>query len=310
MFGAVTPSTGSRNNSGDFKDMIPLTTSDLVDSNDHKKNEKLTNLYNKLALCFNIVEIKLTKQMDYIYDKISMCNDLKEDEIDEYKNNIDNIYSKLMLITESPTISPHLGPVSRKLKIFKEAGEPDFENEIAVTSEYKAVVTLIFYHTFKQKVYILVQKRSSVMSHPGEVCGIGGNVEAGETWLEGLARECLEESGINLFSLDTTIWHLKNNFDNKKLKTTKSICFVAKLDYKHSFVAPTHSEELDKSFYDETQGNIKNYHKWVHINDLLNGKGMMPLYYFRQDLFVFLKTYREKESKISGRSNLVIQRRD
>jgi 8-oxo-dGTP pyrophosphatase MutT (NUDIX family) len=186
-----------------------------------------------------------------------------------------------------------------KFRIFRDSDEPDFLNEIAMTKAKKCITSIIFYNYYKGKIYILVQKRSKVMTHPGELCSPGGNIDEKETWIDGLRREILEEVGLDLDKTNLNLFCVHHDFGFKN-KDMYNVVFAAKLNYHYKFIEPTHSDELDKDFCDYSQKKIKNYHRWIEKDKLLNEKEGRLLYFFKVNLIKFLKIKYKKEKMINS----------
>jgi 8-oxo-dGTP pyrophosphatase MutT (NUDIX family) len=179
-------------------------------------------------------------------------------------------------------------------KIFRESGEPNF-TDVAISGNMRCITSIIFYNYYRGKTYILVQKRSKDMTHPGELCSPGGNCDEKETWLEALSREVLEEVGLDLGKINTTLFCVHHG-QGRNNANMYNVVFGAKLGYKYPFIKPTHLDEMDDTFYDFRQGEIKNYHRWVEINRLLDEKEGPLLYFFKINLkkFIAIKGYKEK----------------
>ncbi len=183
------------------------------------------------------------------------------------------------------------------LKIKKYIFHPyniDFETLIPNVKLKKCIVSIILYHLDeKENIHILVQKRSKLMRNAGEICGPGGTVDPNETWLEALIREVYEESGINLNQISTVIWPVSDNV--KEDAPVYSVSFAAKIPKNYNYTEPSHIIELDKTFFDNTQTNIKNYHRWINIKSLFK---LNLLRFFRLNVNKFLKIRVKVEKSI------------
>lgn len=184
------------------------------------------------------------------------------------------------------------------LKIKKYIFHPyniDFETLIPNVKLKKCIVSIILYHLDeKENIHILVQKRSKLMRNAGEICGPGGTVDPNETWLEALIREVYEESGINLNQISTVIWQVSDNFKQDDAPVY-SVVFAAKIPKNYNYTEPSHIIELDQTFFDNTQTNIKNYHRWINTKSLFK---LNLLRFFRLNVNKFLKIRVKVEKSI------------
>jgi 8-oxo-dGTP pyrophosphatase MutT (NUDIX family) len=164
---------------------------------------------------------------------------------------------------------------------------PDVEQNLCITS-------IIFYHFDNDKTFILVQKRSKVMSNANRICGPGGKVDPNETWATAIKREVFEESGIDMDQIDTTIWCVAHNLDGREVNTNRegrrvyNVVFAAEIPKDYSYVRPRDLDELDRNFVDLNQ-KIKNYHKWKDANELLTDRKYNLISFFRLHLKKFLR---------------------
>jgi len=76
---------------------------------------------------------------------------------------------------------------------------------------------------FRKRKVLLLQKANGIWDLPG------GRLKTGEEWLEGLAREVFEESGLHIRDADWVSGWSNGGSQNKKM--LKGI-FVCQLDYK------------------------------------------------------------------------------
>ena len=221
----------------------------------------------------------LDESLDECVDE---CVD-KEDFSDEDENqDIQNLSQTLQLssISEEKKKLP-------KYRLITRENEPNYETLAVDTTEKKAITSIVFYNSYKGKLYALVQRRSAIMTHKFEICGVGGRVDHGETWLGALKRELLEEAGIQLDDFNIDVWTVYSNLNDSESKV-QNVVFAAQLPYLYPFKKPSHLEELDQSFFDHRQGEQKNYHKWLRVDNLLNGKEGKVLFFFKEHLKQFL----------------------
>jgi 8-oxo-dGTP pyrophosphatase MutT (NUDIX family) len=181
--------------------------------------------------------------------------------------------------------------------IFLTSNDVNYNTTIANETEVQNIANIIYYHTYKRRTYVLVQKRSKLMTHPGEICSPGGRCDPGETWVQSISRESLEECGFDISKHKGILWCASNNLH--KQVNIHVVTFAMEIPFRYPFKKPSHSNELDKTFYDSSQTGMKNYHRWEYVNDLLDGKCGPLLQRFRAFLLNFIRIKRNMEEEIS-----------
>jgi 8-oxo-dGTP pyrophosphatase MutT (NUDIX family) len=186
-----------------------------------------------------------------------------------------------------------------KCSLYFGKNDPDYDIVVANTSEIQNITTIILYHFYHRKCYVLVQKRSNLMTHPGEICGPGGKCDPNETWLQSIARETKEECGYDISSCEKgTLWVATHNLNDVK-SHIHNIGFALEIPFNYKYSKPSYGNELDKKFFDTKQKGARNYHQWVLVDDLLNEKYGPLLKHFRKFLLEFIKHRRVMEQNIS-----------
>lgn len=124
----------------------------------------------------------------------------------------------------------------------------------------------------------LVHRRSTTSySHASKIAGPAGYVEWNQTWGNAAIKEVMEEAGIDISKLMSSVFLIKNNPGQKH----HHVSFGLVIPYNIKMKSPSHAFELDTTF-----SNTINHHKWVSVISLdathYGNDEIMP--FFRQSI--------------------------
>lgn len=123
--------------------------------------------------------------------------------------------------------------------------------------------SVVFFNRSNGSCKLYVHRRSANIKHGLTLSSAGGIASFNKSWSDSMARETLEEVGINISGMMSSTIMLTNY----KGAHHHHVSVALEIPSNVAISKPSHAHELDSSF-----GNSINHHDWVDIKSLMSGK--------------------------------------